>query len=297
MRVSALAVVLWFGIAFPIQAEAAARRHAGRPVHPQSRARVQPGARAEARGAHPARAAARPQTARHVSARQLRLERRMRSRHIERERTELHATVPTRRPRRVRLVVPPPLRGSYASLVRQNDRAEADGHAVVHGDDDLAGLVEDRDLVALPSLPGLRINPDMPANRRYARPWTVQFLTELARVHWARFHTPLQVNSAARTVEFQKRLMLVNGNAAPADGDVASPHLTGAAIDIGKHGLSLSEIGWLRAWLLPLEQAGKVDVEEEFRQACFHISVYRRYAEPAAPPHGRGAALLATEVR
>jgi hypothetical protein len=41
--------------------------------------------------------------------------------------------------------------------------------------------------------------------------------------------------------------------------------------------MSAREIGWLRAWLIPLEQAGKIDVEEEFRQSCFHISVYRNY--------------------
>ncbi len=75
----------------------------------------------------------------------------------------------------------------------------------------------------------------------------------------------------------------MNGNAAPAEGDIASPHLTGAAIDIGKKGLSLSEISWLRAWLLPLQTAGKIDVEEEFYQACFHITVYRSYAPPPPP--------------
>ena len=38
------------------------------------------------------------------------------------------------------------------------------------------------------------------------------------------------------------------------------------------------------AWLIPLEQAGKIDVEEEFKQYCFHISVYKSYmAEKVAP--------------
>jgi hypothetical protein len=44
--------------------------------------------------------------------------------------------------------------------------------------------------------------------------------------------------------------------------------------------MSAREIGWLRAWLIPLEQQGKIDVEEEFRQSCFHISVYKSYTEP-----------------
>ena len=29
--------------------------------------------------------------------------------------------------------------------------------------------------------------------------------------------------------------------------------------------------------VLPLMQGGKLDVEEEFQQSCFHISVYRAY--------------------
>jgi len=31
-----------------------------------------------------------------------------------------------------------------------------------------------------------------------------------------------------------------------------------------------------------LETLGKIDVEEEFKQACFHITVYKGYA-PAGP--------------
>src|SRR3984957_595123 len=66
----------------------------------------------------------------------------------------------------------------------------------------------------------------------------------------------------------------------------ASPHLTGQAIDIAKHGLSLTEIAWMRGYLLPLVQEGKVDVEEEFQQSCFHISVYKKYL-PAVGSPGR----------
>ena len=71
--------------------------------------------------------------------------------------------------------------------------------------------------------------------------------------------------------------MKVNGNATAAEGDIASPHLTGATIDIAKQGMTRQEIGWMRAWLLPLEKAGKIDVEEEFQQSCFHITVYKSY--------------------
>ena len=33
----------------------------------------------------------------------------------------------------------------------------------------------------------------------------------------------------------------------------------------------------MRAYLTPVETEGKIDVEEEFQQSCFHISIYRRY--------------------
>lgn len=72
--------------------------------------------------------------------------------------------------------------------------------------------------------------------------------------------------------------MRVNGNAAPADGDLFSPHLMGASVDISKKGMGWREIAWMRRWLLNLEAEGKLDVEEEFDQACFHITVYKTYA-------------------
>jgi hypothetical protein len=81
-----------------------------------------------------------------------------------------------------------------------------------------------------------------------------------------------------RTVEYQKRLMRTNHNAAEAEGDIVSPHLTGATIDIAKSGLSKKEMLWMRNQLLNYQNAGVLDVEEEFRQRCFHITVYKNYA-------------------
>ncbi len=182
---------------------------------------------------------------------------------------------------RVRFV--PPLRGSLESLVRQNQRDEAEGLVRIADDAQLEQLEASREIVPLPATFSLRVNPDLPANRRYCRPWAARFLADMARSHYARFHRAFQVNSAVRTVAFQRALLEVNGNAAPADGDIASPHLTGAAVDIGKKGMSFSELSWMRAWLLPLQTAGKIDVEEEFYQSCFHITVYRSYAPIAAP--------------
>lgn len=170
-----------------------------------------------------------------------------------------------------------PFRGSHESLVRQNQRDEQDGLKRVQDDADIARQVKTHTLVAIPNAPGLRVDERLPQDRRYTRAWTAHFLTDIARAHATRFAGDLQVNSAVRTVEFQKHLQHVNGNAAPADGDNASSHLMGGTIDLAKKGMSPREIQWMRAYLLPLQEAGKLDVEEEFQQACFHIAVYKAY--------------------
>jgi hypothetical protein len=180
----------------------------------------------------------------------------------------------------MRRALPSPLRGSYESLVRQNEKTEDDALERIEDDDDLADRIARKMLVPVPVSAALNVNQNLPENRRYCRPWTASFLTDLARAHAAEFHHPLEVSSAVRTVAYQKQLMKVNGNATAAEGDVASPHLTGASIDIAKNVLSRKEVAWMRAWLLPLQTAGKIDVEEEFRQSCFHITVYKSYAPP-----------------
>ena len=197
-----------------------------------------------------------------------------------------HATIAVKTPcRQAKAVVPPPLRGSHESLARQNERSEADGLERIEDDDDLRDRIAHKFLVPVPVSAKLAVSEDLPQEHRYCRPWTAVFLSNLARAHAARFQRPLIVSSAVRTVEYQKQLMEINGNAAAAEGEIVSPHVTGATIDISKHGLSRQEMGWLRRWLLPLQSAGKIDVEEEFQQACFHITVYKSYAPPKPPPN------------
>jgi len=181
------------------------------------------------------------------------------------------------------LVVPAPLFGSREILLHQNEMAEDEGIDRVRDDAELATLRREKKLVALPANETVHIDERLPENRRYARPWAANFVTAFARDYYAVFHEPLKVNSAVRTVAFQRHLERTNGNAAAATGDAASPHLTGEAVDIAKHGLTLAEIAWMRAYLQPLIEQGKIDVEEEFQQACFHISVYERYLPGAGP--------------
>jgi hypothetical protein len=168
--------------------------------------------------------------------------------------------------------------------VRQNEKTEADGLERIEDDDDLHDRIAHKVLVPVPASGELTVSSTLPEDRRYCRPWTAQFLSNLARAHSEKFHRPVEVSSAVRTVEYQKRLKHINGNAAAAEGDIASPHLTGATIDIAKNGLSSAEIGWMRSWLLPLQEHGQIDVEEEFKQSCFHITVYKSYLLASLSP-------------
>jgi hypothetical protein len=183
--------------------------------------------------------------------------------------------------------MPAPLLGSAESLARQNRINEEQGLERILDDDDLNDRIAQHLLVPVPASASLLVNGSLPENRRYCRSWTAHFLTDFSRAHMARFHRPLMVTSAVRTVEYQKQLMMTNGNAAAAEGDVVSPHLTGATIDIAKGTMTRQEVAWVRSWLLPLQAAGQIDVEEEFQQACFHITVYKTYTPPPAVPGPR----------
>ena len=197
--------------------------------------------------------------------------------------------------KRGHLVVPAPLYGSHEVLLHQNQMADHDGLTRVRDDDDLIDLRRQKKLVPLPESEFLRVDERLPSNRRFTRPWTAVFLAVLSRDFYTSFHESLQVNSAVRTVQIQQRLLRINGNAAPTAGDTASPHLTGQAVDIGKRSLTMPQIAWMRAYLQPLIEQGKIDVEEEFQQSCFHISVYRSYTIPTRESLASAAAGRSTQ--
>jgi Family of unknown function (DUF5715) len=202
----------------------------------------------------------------------------------------LHSTGRTPQLRRTALVrrriyLPAsPLKGSLESLTRQNERMEADGLERILDEQDLSDRIEQKLLVPLPISSSLIVNSDLVETHRYCRPWTANFLSDLAEEHETQFHKAFIVSSAVRTVEYQQHLMRRNHNAAAAEGDVVSPHLTGGTIDIAKSGMSRKEIVWMRNRLLAMQTEGKIDVEEEFRQPCFHITVYKNYGTPELAP-------------
>lgn len=119
----------------------------------------------------------------------------------------------------------------------------------------------------------------VPADYRYLRPWSKLFLDRLSREYYARFRQPLRITSMLRTVHRQERLTRWNPNAADATGADRSSHLTGATLDISKHGMSARGQNWLRNVLVQLKRGGYLYAIEEFQEPCFHVMVFPTYRE------------------
>jgi hypothetical protein len=168
---------------------------------------------------------------------------------------------------------------THESLLRQNEEIDPLGLPRLKNDRELNEQVKSGNLVALPVSEHLIVDKHLPANRRYCRPWTAQFLIDLSDAFYARFHEPVMVDSAVRTVEVQNKLRRWNGNAAPSEGETASSHLAGLTVDLARRRMSKEQAQFVEQWLMPLHTGGLVEVEEEYRQFCFHIMVSGDYGK------------------
>jgi len=173
----------------------------------------------------------------------------------------------------------PVLRGSHDSMLRQNEEIDRLQLPRIANDDELLDLEERQELVRIEDSRGLQVSAKIEDIRRYCRPWTLQFVNDLAEAHWDKFHRPLDLTSAVRTVEQQAKLRRRNRNAAPIEGDTASSHLAGLTIDIGKKGMSRAERKWFDQYLLEMQRNHIIEAAEERRQACYHIMVGAGYTD------------------
>ncbi|HWC20254.1 MAG TPA: DUF5715 family protein [Terriglobales bacterium] len=178
--------------------------------------------------------------------------------------------------------VAPELRGSRDSLLKQNSEIDQAGLQRIENDEQLQALEERGVLVPIQETQYLILSGSLKENRRYARPWAAQFVDDLGREFYDKFHRPIEVNSAVRTAEQQRKLMRHNHNAAPAEGEIASSHLAGTTIDIAKRGLTRKQHKWIADYLAEMKKQDIIEPEEERRQACFHVMVSQRYPYPVA---------------
>ncbi|HEV2118035.1 MAG TPA: DUF5715 family protein [Terriglobales bacterium] len=176
-----------------------------------------------------------------------------------------------------RIVWTPVLHGSHDSLVRQNEEIDRLGLPRIADDQQLEDLEQQHELAPIHESRSLNIHPQLAPQDRFCKSWTRDFLQDLARAHYQKFHTPIQVNSAVRTVAQQERLLRYNHNAAPAEGDTESSHVAGLTVDVSRRGMGRAERKWMEQYLLNLKQQGLIETAEERREPVFHIMVAKRY--------------------
>lgn len=161
----------------------------------------------------------------------------------------------------------------------QNERANAYHLTRMQNRAMIVKFVDDGYLSAVPQATRTYYLHDIPPAYCYLRPWAKRFLDQVSGEFYANFHQRLRVTSMIRTVALQRRLERRNFNAAEATGVDRSSHLTGATLDISKHGMSWREERWMRRQLIVLEQEGYVYAIEEFHQPCFHVMVFPPYGD------------------
>ncbi len=228
-----------------------------------------------------------------------------------------HRSRHSTRRRHYSILYHPLFRPTHESLLRQNEEIDRLELPRIQDEAELEELKANGDLVPIRESESLHFDPRLDASRRYCRPWTRDFVEDLGQAFYAEFHRPIQVNSAVRTAQVQKKLRRHNRNAAPESGETGSSHLAGITVDIQRRGLTRDQIQFIEQYLLTLNNQDLVEPEEERHQWVFHVMVSDRYegwrdfnvvaaqpqpqqtaAEPAAgasavePPH---ASLVAQE--
>ncbi len=173
----------------------------------------------------------------------------------------------------------PMFRPSHDSLVRQNEEIDRLDLPRIQDDAQLEALKASGALVPIEASESLKIEPSLDPSRRYCRPWTRDFVTDLSEVYYRQFHAQIQLNSAVRTVKVQKKLRRRNRNAAPAEGDTASSHLAGITVDLQRRGMTMDQMRFVERYLFYLNALGLVEPEEERRHWCFHVMVSDRYGD------------------
>jgi len=182
-----------------------------------------------------------------------------------------------------RILWNPVFRPSHDSLLRQNQEIDRLELPRIQNQAELDQLIARQELVPIVASQTLRFDPRLDPDRRYCRPWTRDFLDDLSEAYFKQFHNSIQVNSAVRTVQVQKKLRRHNRNAAPEKGETASSHLAGITVDIQRRGMTKQQVAWMERYLMPLRDQGLVEPEEERHQWVFHVAVSGHYADLREP--------------
>jgi hypothetical protein len=152
------------------------------------------------------------------------------------------------------------LRGSRASMLRQNGIAKAESFTFLRTSAQVLQYVGEGNLVPLPGNRAYHVIAGHP----WARPVVRAFIERLAGDYRDACGEPLVVTSLTRPSTRQPR------NASPL-----SVHPAGMAVDL-RYSADVECRQWLMAELLRLEDLGVLDATLEFRPPHFHVAVFPR---------------------
>ncbi len=162
----------------------------------------------------------------------------------------------------------PMFRPTHESLLAQNAEVDRLELPRIQDDDELEALKASGALQPIIAGETLRFDPRLDPSRRYCRPWTRDFVQDIAQAYYYRFHEQIQVNSAVRTVKVQKKLRRHNRNAAPAEGDTASSHLAGLTVDLQRRGMTQEQIHWMEHYLFYMKASAWLSPKKSATSGC-----------------------------
>src|SRR5438270_3637490 len=88
----------------------------------------------------------------------------------------------------------PVLKGSMDSMVRQNEEIDRLQLPRITDNEQLVELERTQELVPIQETRSLRVSASIQQDKRYARPWVIQFLDDMSAGFYKQFHQPMQVN-------------------------------------------------------------------------------------------------------
>jgi hypothetical protein len=176
------------------------------------------------------------------------------------------------------------LKGSPASMVRQNRVAKANDFSFLRTPEQVERFVEDGYLVPVQSKGSLRVNGGV--SYPVARPEMKLFLERLAEQYEEGCGEKLVVTSLVRPTSEQ-----------PRNSHPLSVHPAGMAADL-RISSSKSCRSWLESTLLSLESRELLDVTRERYPPHYHVALFPdRYAAYVAPMIARDSSLAAAAAR
>jgi hypothetical protein len=147
-------------------------------------------------------------------------------------------------------------------------------------DGDFSRLVRDNVLVRIVDNQYHVIDSRLDYDAQYIRPFVLAALLPFEKAFREKFHHPIRINAAFRTIEHHADLRTRNRNAAQGN----SPHSTGCTLDIALLAMSIPERAFTEKWFRARHGKSLVFTIEHRPYTMYDV-FFRPPAPPARPHH------------